>query len=614
MEKQVQDLAKKAAVIRKWCMIATTEAESGHPTSCMSAADIATVLFDKHFSYNIKNPKQLTNDRFVLSKGHAAPLLYSLFAMSGALKLDELKTLRKVTSRLEGHPTPEFPYTDAATGSLGQGLSVAAGLAYISKNENLNFKTYCLMGDGELAEGQVWEAANFSSYYQLSNLIAIADINRFGQTQETMFGHHIEEYVQRFSPFGWEVIAIDGHNFEEIQKALQLAVNNKSNKPFIIIAKTYKGKGVSFLENKDGWHGKPLKREDLEKALQELGEVDDSLTFKLKTPPAPPTQSNPPPKTTIDVSYKLGDQIATRDIYGSVLAELGNTDFSLYALDGDVKNSTFSLDFKKVHPERFIECFIAEQNMVGVAVGLSRLQKAPFVSTFAAFLTRAADQIRMAAVSRANIRFVGSHSGVSIGEDGASQMGLEDISLFGTLPDTVVFHPSDAVSCAKLIAVQASIGGISYLRTLRPKTPVIYESNEEFIVGGSKILRLDQDDVLTIVAAGITVHEALKAYDELAKEGIKVRVVDCYSVKPIDQKTLLKCVNETKNPILVTVEDHFEHGGLGDFVLSATAAAVSRVEKLAVKNISHSGTKDELLDRAGISASHIVSKVKEVLK
>lgn len=614
MKNNFADLAKKAAVVRKWSMISTTEAASGHPTSCMSAADIAAVLFNNYFSYNLKDPQQLTNDRFILSKGHAAPLFYTLYAMSGAFPLEELRTLRKVTSRLEGHPTPEFPYTDAATGSLGQGLSVAAGLAYISKQENLNFKTYCLMGDGELAEGQVWEAANFASHYKLQNLIAIADINRLGQSQPTMFGHHIEEYVQRFSAFGWEVIAIDGHDFEEITRAFELAVHNKSDKPFVIVAKTYKGKGVSFLENKDGWHGKPLKKDDLEKALAELGELDDTLRFELKTPSAPPSSNAKKPSTTISVSYKRGEEIATRDVYGSVLAELGNTDFSIYSLDGDVKNSTFSQDFKKAHPQRFIECFIAEQNMVSVAVGLSRLRKAPFVSTFAAFLTRAVDQIRMARLSNANVRFVGSHCGVSIGEDGASQMGLEDISMFGTIPDSVVLHPADAVSTAKLISVQAQTGGISYLRTLRPKTPVLYDADEEFKLGGSKILKSSKNDQLTIVSAGITVHEALQAREQLQKEGIFVRIVDCYSIKPIDKTALLESLDNTKKRIIIAVEDHFAHGGLGDFVLEALAKSDAQVVKMAVEHISHSGLKEELLERAGISAHHIVKKVKELLK
>lgn len=625
---------QKANLIRKWCLISTTEAGSGHPTSCLSAADITAVLFDKYFTFDIKDPKNPNNDRFILSKGHAAPLLYTLFAISGGLKLEELKTLRKLHSRLEGHPTLEFPYTEVVTGSLGQGLSIGAGDAIVFQKDNAKFKVqssklpkvFVLMGDGELAEGSVWEAANFASYYKLNNLIAIADINRLGQSQETMFGHDMDEYIQRFSAFGWEVIAIDGQNFSEIDKAFNLAVHNKSDKPFVIIAKTLKGKGVSMLENKDGWHGKPLKKEDLEKALKELGE-DDSLRFNLRGPAAtaPPASArfseasfselravgNPfsgvtPSKTT----YKKGEEIATREVYGQVLAELGKEEERMYALDAEVKNSTYSIDFQKAFPDRFIECFIAEQNMVGVAVGLSTRGKIPFVSTFAAFLTRAYDQIRMAAISHANIKFCGSHAGVSIGEDGASQMGLEDIAMFGALPHAVVLHPADAVTTAKLVPQLVAHQGISYLRTLRSKTPVLYNATEEFSIGGSKILHQSKKDIVTIVAAGITVFETLKAYDILKKEGIFVRVVDCYSIKPIDKKTLVKCVSETTQPTVITVEDHFAHGGLGDFVLDALAETNAKVHKMAVEEFSHSGKPEELLDRAKISAKHIVIAVK----
>lgn len=610
------DIEKKAKLVRKWSMISTTEAGSGHPTSCLSAADLTTVLFDKYFTYDLKDPLNFTNDRFILSKGHAAPLFFTLYALSSAIPVEELKTLRKFGSRIEGHPTMEFPYTDAATGSLGQGLSVGAGLAYFGKQSNLGMKSYVLLGDGELAEGQIWEAANFASHYKLDNLIAIADINRLAQSQETMFGHHLKEYEKRFKAFGFETIVIDGHNFAEIDQAFQKATSNSSGKPFAIIAKTFKGKGISFLENKDGWHGKPLKKEDLEKALKELGEVNDSLRFKLKQPKpfVPKGKTGSQPTYTVDIQYKIGDQIATRDIYGSVLAQLGKSDFSIMSLDGDVKNSTFAIDFMKAHQDRFVECFIAEQNMVSVAVGLSRLRRIPFVSTFAAFFTRAADQIRMASLSKANIKFVGSHAGISIGEDGASQMGLEDIALFGTIPDSVIFHPSDAVSTANILPLMAQHVGISYLRTLRPKTAVIYENSEEFKVGGSKILRSAQDDVLTIVAAGITVPEALNAYEELQKEGITIRVVDCYSIKPIDKETLLKSLDATKQKIIMTVEDHYDHGGLGDFVLSAVAESGAKVIKMAVTKFSRSGKMDELLDDAGINAKHIVEKVKTIGK
>jgi transketolase len=610
----LKELQEKSKLIRKWCLISTTEAGSGHPTSCLSAADITTLLFDKYFTYDIANPLNLFNDRFVLSKGHAAPLLYALFGMAGAYPLEELKTLRKFGSRFEGHPVPKFIYAEAATGSLGQGLSVGAGLALLAKRENLPYKTYVLTGDGELAEGQIWEAANFASYHKLDNLIAILDINRLAQSGETMFGHHIEKYVNRFEAFNFEVVAIDGHNFEEADRALQQAVNNKSGKPFAIIAKTVKGKGISFLENKDGWHGKALKKDELQKALIELGQVDDGLRFNLKEPSGTKFPASGGFDITVNTSFEKNKEYATREVFGQVLTQSGEKNKDIYALDGDVKNSTFTEDFLKALPERFIECYIAEQNMVTVAAGLSRLGKIPFVATFAAFLTRAADQIRMARVSEANIKFVGSHVGVSIGEDGPSQMGLEDIALFGALPDTIILQPADAVSTAKLVPIMVSHHGFVYMRTLRPKTPMLYDAAEEFQIGGSKILRQSEQDLLVIAATGITVFEALKAADELKEQGIHIRVLDCYSINPVDRKTLINCIQETKKQILITVEDHFSHGGMGDFAIAALANKGIRVDKMAVAQISESGTKEELLNKAGIDASCIIARVKELIK
>jgi len=613
----LQELSEKAKLVRKWCLISTTEAASGHPTSCLSAADVTTVLFDKYFSYDIKDPHSLFNDRFVLSKGHASPLLYSLFGVAGAYPLEELKTLRKFGSRFEGHPTPKFVFSEAATGSLGQGLSVGAGLAVVGKREGLPYKTYVLCGDGELAEGQVWEAANFASHFQLDNLIAILDINRLGQSQPTMFGHDVQKYVDRFTSFGFEVLSIDGHNLTEIDEALDRATKNNNGKPFAIVAKTMKGKGISFIENKDSWHGKPLNKQELEKALAELGDINDGLQFNLKEPSKQKQNNSSASQSQKAAKFEapaMGKEIATREIFGKVLAELANDNDAIYAVDADVMNSTFSEDFLKAHPNRFIEGYIAEQNMVSVAAALSRLQKIPFVATFAAFFTRAADQVRMARVGEANIKFVGSHVGVAIGEDGPSQMGLEDIAMFGCIPDSVVFQPCDAVSAAKLIPHMITHTGISYMRTLRSKTPVIYDNSEEISIGGSKILRQSADDVLTIAASGVTVAEALKAADELEKENINVRIVDCYSIKPIDKNTLSKCVQETKKKILITVEDHFEHGGLGDFVIAALSDTGTKIIKMAVTKISQSGTKDELLSDAGIDASHIIAAVKEAAK
>ena len=608
----VIDLEEKAKLVRKWCLVSTTEAGSGHPTSCLSAADITTVLFDRYFTYDLANPLNLNNDRFVLSKGHAAPLLYTLFGMAGAYPLEELKTLRKFGSRFEGHPVPKYKYAEAATGSLGQGLSVGAGLALVAKREGYGCKTYVLTGDGELAEGQIWEAANFAAHEKLDNLVAILDINRLGQSQETMFGHRIREYVKKFKAFDFEVITINGHNYEEINQALQ-ATQQPNGKPFAIIAKTFKGYPISFLKNKDGWHGKALKKEELEKALKQLEPINDSLHFELKKP----TQTKLPSKAGITTaqtsSFKQEKEYATREVFGDELAKLAEGNKEIYALDGDVMNSTFTQTFKKAHAERFVECYIAEQNMVSVAAGLSRMGKIPFVATFAAFFTRAADQIRMARVSEANIKFVGSHVGVSIGEDGPSQMGLEDISLFGTVPDCVVLQPCDAVSTAKLVPEMMTHDGFAYMRTLRPKTTLLYKNEDTFDIGGSKVLRQSDNDVLTVAATGITVFEALKAADELQKENLNIRVVDCYSIHPVDATTLKKCLSEMKQKIVITVEDHFEHGGFGDFVAAALSNEQGQIIKMAVQKISQSGTMDELLNDAGINAKHIVAKVRAIL-
>lgn len=610
---QLKEIQEKAKLVRKWCLVSTTEAGSGHPTSCLSAADLATVLFDRYFTYDLDNPLNLYNDRFVLSKGHAAPLLYTLFGMAGAYALEETKTLRKFGSRFEGHPVPRFKYAEAATGSLGQGLSVGAGLALAAKREGYPSKTYVLTGDGELAEGQIWEAANFAAHEKLDNLVALLDINRLGQSQETMFGHHTDEYVKKFKAFDFEVMEVDGHNYEQINQALQ-AAQLPNGKPFAIVARTFKGHGISFLENKDGWHGKALKKQELEKALGELEPIDNHLRFRLRKP-----QQTRVPQKVVGISYtgngfEAGKEYATREIFGEVLAKLGEQVKEIYTLDGDVMNSTFTQSFKKTSPERFVEGYIAEQNMVSVAAGLSRIGKIPVVATFAAFLTRAADQIRMARVSEANIKFIGSHVGVSIGEDGPSQMGLEDIALFGALPDTVILQPCDAVSTAKLVPQMIDHKGFAYMRTLRPKTPLLYKNEDDFSIGGSVVLRRSEKDLLTVAATGITVLEALKAADELQKENLHIRVVDCYSIQPVDAATLMQCTSETEQPVLITVEDHFEHGGLGDFVATALSTGKAQVIKMAVRNISQSGSMEELLKDAGIAAANITNKVRSLSK
>jgi transketolase len=609
------ELKEKADLIRKWCLTATTAAGSGHPTSCLSAADIMAVLFDRYFRYDIKNPLNLYNDRFILSKGHAAPLLYTLFGMADAYPLEELNTLRKFNSRFEGHPTPKFRYAEAATGSLGQGLSVGAGLALLAKRESLPYKSYVLLGDGELAEGQVWEAANFATCHLLDNLVAIADINRLAQSGEAMFGWDVEKYEQRFQAFGFETIVINGHDLKEADLAFEQAFYHQGDRPLAIIAQTIKGKGVSFLEDREGWHGKALNEEELQKALEELGETNDGLRFNLRQPDLTRLPEQEVAGPVVGFSFEKDREYATREVFGEVIAELGHQNTNIYVLDADVKNSTFTEDFFKTLPQRFVECYIAEQNMVSAAAGLSRLKKIPVVATFGSFLTRAADQIRMARVSEANIKFVGSHVGVSIGEDGPSQMGLEDIALFGALPDTVIFQPADALSATRLTALMISHQGFVYMRTLRPKTPVLYDDHEEFKIGGSKLLRQSADDQLTIAATGITVFEALKAADRLSEEGIKVRVLDCYSVHPIDQDTLIKCIQETRHAILITVEDHFAHGGMGDFATAALTASDKEVyvKKMAVNQISQSGKMDELLEHAGINASAIVNQVRSLI-
>ncbi|WP_207513673.1 transketolase [Longitalea luteola] len=605
---------EKAKLLRKWCLVSTTAAGSGHPTSCLSAADLTAVLFEKYFTYDISNPLNRYNDRFVLSKGHAAPLLYALFGMCNAYDLNELKTLRQFNSLFEGHPVPKFKYAEAATGSLGQGLSVGAGLALLAKREMLPYTTYVLCGDGELAEGQVWEAANFAAYHRLNNLIAILDINRLAQSGETMFGHDMEAYEQRFRAFNFRVITIDGHNYGEIDQALQQAHDDAGQQPVAIIARTLKGKGISFLENKDGWHGKPLKEDDLKKALNELGAIDDNIRFDLRKPAqtaiANATQTN----TAVQLEFDRARTYATREVFGQALAQIAQHSPDVYVLDADVKNSTFTEDVLKETPERFIECFIAEQNMVSVGAGLSRIGKVPVLATFGAFFMRAADQIRMARISEANIKYVGSHVGVSIGEDGPSQMALEDIAFFGAMPGTVILQPCDAIATANLVPRMIEHTGFVYMRTLRPKTKLLYTTGDTFSIGGSKIIRQSDNDLLTVAATGITVFEALQAADMLKQENINIRVVDCYSINPVDKQTLAACLNDTRLKCIITVEDHFAHGGLGDFVAAAIGAESDLVVKMAVTKISQSGKQEELLQDAGIDAAAIAARVRQIVR
>jgi transketolase len=572
-----------------------------------------SAIFFHAMRFDPKNPAHPCNDRFVLSKGHAAPVLYAALAEAGALPVEQLMSLRKITSDLEGHPTPRLPWVGAATGSLGQGLSVGVGMALNGKClDSLDYKVFVLLGDGEIAEGGVWEAAALASHYRLDNLVAVIDVNGLGQSQRTMYDHDVDVYASRFVAFGWDVRIVDGHGFEEIVAALD-AARAVQDRPAMIVARTLKGKGVSFLEDRDGWHGKPLKKgEELEKALKELPLDGNNEPFPVVRPLNGSVTLPLAAGVFPTPNYQLGEKVATRSAYGSALARLGTVDPRVVALDGDTKNSTFAEKFKDVHPERYFECFIAEQNMVGAAVGLAACGKIPFVSTFAAFLTRAFDHIRMAAISGVSIKYAGSHCGVSIGEDGPSQMGLEDLAMMRAIPHSTVFYPSDAVSAERLTALAASLPGATYLRTSRPATPVIYANTEEFSLGGSKTVRSSANDQLTIVAAGVTLHEALAAHETLKTAGVVVRIIDAYSVKPIDAAGILTAARQTNNTVLV-VEDHYYDGGLGDAVLNAVAAHDVRVHKIAVTEVPRSGKPEELLDAYGISARRIVEKVKSLV-
>ena len=604
-------LADKATRLRIHSINSTAEAGSGHPTSCMSAADVVATLFFHVMRYDPQNSKHPNNDRFILSKGHAAPVLYAAWAEAGIVTPQQLLSLRRIDSDLEGHPTPRLKWVDVATGSLGQGLSAGVGMALNARLDKLDYRTYVLMGDGETAEGGVWEAAALAAHYKLDNLVAIVDVNRLGQSQATMHGADGEAYARKFGGFGWHTVVIDGHNLERIIEAFGEAHNTKGQ-PTAILAVTKKGKGVSFLEDKDGWHGKPLKKgEEVEKALRELPVSSTPRPVSIAKP-SPSAEIKPSRKPMAAPEYKLGDPVATREAYGAALTKLGAANSSVVAMDGDTKNSTFAEKFMKAYPDRFFEGFIAEQNLVGFSVGLSKCGKVPFASTFGAFFGRAMDHLRMGAISLANIKCVGSHCGVSIGEDGPSQMALEDLAMFRSIPNAVVFYPSDAVSTEKLVALAADHEGMVYIRTSRPKNPVFYPNEETFEIGGSKTLRSSANDRLTVVAAGVTLAEAMKACDLLAKEGIAIRVVDAYSVKPIDAKGLLKAATQTNNK-LVVVEEHYSEGGLGDAVLNAVANNGVRVFKMAVQEIPRSGKPEELLERYGLSANCIVRKVKELI-
>ncbi len=613
--KKLQELAR---LIRYYSLISTTRAGSGHPTSSLSAADLMTaLLFGKVFRFDLQRPNHPNNDRLIFSKGHASPLFYSIYAAAGKVSEKEMLTLRQFGSQLEGHPTMRFPYTEAATGSLGQGLSIGVGMALNAKYlDKLPYRTYVLLGDSEMAEGSQWEAMQLAAHYKLDNLVGILDVNRLGQRGPTMYGHDLQAYQKRIAAFGWKTMVINGHNFKEILKAYEQAARVK-DRPVMIIAKTLKGKGISFIENKDNWHGKALSKEELIQALRELGKVNKSFRGELARPQSAVvrlgrTKADKAPThySSAKIQYKLGDGVATRKAYGNALVRIFPKFPNMVVLDAEVSNSTYAEIFKAKYPDRFFEMYIAEQNMVGSALGLSRRGNIPFVSTFAAFFARGYDQIRMSQYSGANIKFVGSHAGVSIGEDGASQMGLEDLAMFRTIQGGVVLYPSDAVSTEKLVEAAAKRKGIVYIRTTRMTTPVLYSSRQEFPIGGSKVLRQSRKDVVIVVGAGVTLHEALAAYEELKKQGIFIRVIDLYSIKPIDRKTLLQAAKDTGS--IITVEDHYPEGGIGEAVRSALSGKY-QVFSLAVRKMPRSGKPAELLEYEEISRGAIIRVVKKFL-
>lgn len=611
IETDIELLKGIANKLRIHSITATTAAGSGHPTSCCSMADLMAALFFGHMRYDAKNPKHHNNDRFILSKGHAAPILYAVWAEAGLFPIEDLLKLRRIDSDLEGHPTPRLPFADVATGSLGQGLGVGVGVALAGRLDKLDYNTYVLLGDGEIAEGAVWEAASLAGIQRLNNLVAIVDMNRLGQSQATAFGHDADLYRERFESFGWRVEDVDGHDIEEILEVLGGVGLNQQ--PLAIIAKTYKGGGVSFLQDKDGWHGKTLNAEEAAKAVAELQPSSKSAAgVAIPAPGALPAPNNAAPASYPGINYNLGDLIATREAYGAALVRIGTANPAVVAMDGDTKNSTYSEKFFKKFPERFTECFIAEQNLVAVAIGFGTRGKVPFASTFATFFTRAFDQIRVAGISSANLKLVGSHVGVSIGEDGPSQMALEDLAMMRAVSGSVVFYPSDAVSTEKLLETMAQTRGLFFMRTSRPKTPVIYSNEDKFPIGGAKIVRQNDGDKVTVVGAGVTLHEAIKAADLLAQEGIGITVVDAYCIKPLG-KAAIKAAAARTNNLVITVEDHYAEGGLGDAVAGELSCDGVKVHKLAVRELPRSGKAEELLAKFGIDAAAIVKKVKALV-
>ncbi len=606
-----------AAQLRVDSIRSSTSAGSGHPTSSMSAADLLAVLVSRHLRYDWDDPAAAANDHLIFSKGHASPLLYAVYKAVGVVSDDELMTgYRRFGSRLEGHPTPVLPWVDVATGSLGQGLPDGVGVALAGRYlDELPYRVWVLCGDSEMAEGSIWEALDKAAYYRLSNLIAMVDVNRLGQRGPTELQWDLDAYARRAEAFGARVIKVDGHDVEEIDAAMTTAGQAGGDRPTVILARTLKGRGFSEVENHEGWHGKPLPEDMAERAIAELG---GQRHLRVRGPvPQPGLVAAVVPVTPGGAApaYGIGDKVATRKAYGDALLALGGTDPKVVALDGEVSNSTHADEFAKAYPGRYFEMFIAEQQLIASAVGLSVRHYAPFASTFAAFFTRAYDFIRMAAISQANIRLVGSHAGVEIGADGPSQMALEDLAMMRAVQGSTVLYPSDATSTAALVASMAEQTGISYMRTTRGAYPVLYGASETFPIGGSKVVRSSGSDAVTLIGAGVTLHACLEAADRLAADDIQARVIDLYSVKPIDTDTLVAAVTDTGGRLIVA-EDHHPEGGLGSAVADALLARGEqslRLAHLSVREMPGSGTPAELLAAAGIDASHIEAAARAML-
>lgn len=594
------DLKSIANILRRDVLNMTGEAGSGHPSSCLSCADIMSVLFFNEMRYDNSNHNNKDNDEFVLSKGHAAPILYSALWRAGCIK-ENLYGLRKIESRLEGHPMPNsLNWIKIASGSLGQGLSAGVGMALAGKKEGRKFRTFVLLGDSEMAEGSNYEAMEIASHYKLDNLVAIVDINGLGQRGETMDGKNLEVYKKRFDSFGWESIIVEGHDINNLINAFKRS--KESKKPFVILAKTIKGKGVSFIENKNGWHGKSLNETELKKALQEIKE-EIMPKIEIIKPKEIKIKERGKKKVKFN-EYKKNEEISTREAYGNALVNLVKSNKKIMVLDGEVSNSTYSYKVNEYSKDNFVECYIAEQNMIGMGLGMSKKGFNVFASSFSAFLSRAHDQIRMASLSSADMSICGSHSGVSIGEDGASQMGLEDISMFRALPNSIVFSPSDGVSTEKIVEMSSRIKGIKYIRTTRGKTKIIYGNKEKFELGEYKVLRESKKDECVVVCSGITVHEGLKAYDELKKKGKDIAIVDIYCIKPFNGRKFVDFVRKHGKRVLV-VEDHRPEGGIGEMISGVISGENIGFKHLSINSIPHSGKSAELLERYGIDYKSI---------